>query len=148
MRFRATVESTGETTTGIEVPADVMADLGGAKRPPVRVTLGAHTYRTTVGAMGGRSLISVSAAVREAAAVTAGDEVDVEVALDDTPRELPVPEELAALMDGETRTFYDGLSFSRRQRFVLPIEQARTEATRRRRVEKAITALRERRNEP
>ena len=148
MRFRATVESTGRTTTGIAVPADVMTALGGSRRPPVRVTLGEHSYRTTVGTMGGRSLISVSAAVRQAAAVGAGDEVDVEVVLDDTPRELPVPDDLAALMDAETRTFYDGLSFSRRQRFVLPIEQARTEETRRRRVEKAIAALRDRRNEP
>ncbi|WP_232248305.1 DUF1905 domain-containing protein [Streptacidiphilus rugosus] len=148
MLFEATVEPTGKTTTGIPVPDEVLAELGGAKRPAVRVTLNGHVYRTTVGVMGGRALISVSAAVREAAAVAAGDPVAVEVELDTEPRELPVPADLAALLDADTRRFFDGLSYSRRQRFVLPIEEARTEETRRRRIDKAAEALSARRQQP
>jgi Domain of unknown function (DUF1905) len=48
MRFRATVELGGKTATGIEVPEDVVAALGSGNRPPVAVTIGGHTYRTTV----------------------------------------------------------------------------------------------------
>ena len=61
MRFRATVELGGKTATGIEVPEDVVAALGSGNRPPVTVTIGGHTYRTTVARMGGRFLIPLSA---------------------------------------------------------------------------------------
>ena len=57
MRFRATVELGGKTATGIEVPEDVVAALGSGNRPSVTVTIGGHTYRTTVARMGGRFLI-------------------------------------------------------------------------------------------
>ena len=57
MRFRATVELNGKTATGIEVPEEVVAGLGGGQRPPVRVSIGGHSYRTTVARMHGRFLI-------------------------------------------------------------------------------------------
>ena len=99
MRFRATVELGGKTATGIEVPEEVVAALGSHKRPPVRVTIGDYTYRSTVARMGGRFLLPVSAEVRAGAGVAAGDEVDVEVALDDAPREVTVPDDLAVALE-------------------------------------------------
>ena len=88
MRFRATVELGGKTATGIEVPEDVVAALGSGNRPPVTVTIGGHTYRTTVARMGGRFLIPLSAENRTGAGVAAGDQVDVDIALDSGPREV------------------------------------------------------------
>jgi hypothetical protein len=148
MKLRATIELTGKTTTGIEVPPDLLVALGGGKRPPVRVTINGYTYRTSIGVMAGRCLIPVSSDVRTAAGVVAGDEVDTEIELDTSPRELDVPTELAEAMDKETRQFFDGLSYSRKQRFVLPIQQAKTPETRQRRIGKAIAALRDRKLEP
>lgn len=148
MQFQAQLESTGKTTTGIVVPDKVLAQLGPGRRPAVLVTINGHSYPTTVGTMGGRSLISVSSAVRQAAAIAAGDTVTVEIELDDQPREVAVPVELAELLDAQSRSFFDGLSFSRRQRFVQPIEAAKTEQTRRRHIERAVTALQERRPQP
>jgi len=55
VRFHALVELSGKTATGLSVPDDIVAALGPSKRPAVRVTIGAHTYRTTVASMGGRS---------------------------------------------------------------------------------------------
>ena len=52
MRFRATIQLNGKTATGIPVPAKVVAELGKGKRPPVQVTIGEHTYRSTVAAYG------------------------------------------------------------------------------------------------
>ena len=95
MKFRATAELGGKTATGIEVPEDVVAALGSGNRPPVTVTIGGHTYRTTVAWMGGRFLIGLSAENRTAAGVAAGDEVDVEIELDAEPREVEVPADLA-----------------------------------------------------
>jgi len=99
MRFRATIQLGGKTASGIRVPAEVVASLGASKRPPVRVTINGHTYRSTVAPMGGVSMLGVSAENREAAGVQAGDEVDVDVELDTEPRKVTVPADFADALD-------------------------------------------------
>jgi Domain of unknown function (DUF1905)/Bacteriocin-protection, YdeI or OmpD-Associated len=144
MRFRATVELGGKTATGIEVPDDVVAALGSHKRPPVRVTIGDYTYRSTIARMGGRFLLPVSAEVREGAQVAAGDEVDVEVVLDDAPREVAVPDDLAAALaavDG-VRVRFDALNYTTRKEAVRGVEAAKAAVTRERRIAKVVDGLR------
>lgn len=145
MKFRATLELGGKTATGITVPAEVIEALGGGKRPAVRVTIGAYSYRTTVGSMDGLAKIPVSAAHREAAGIKAGDELDVAVELDTAPREVEVPADFAAALDAapEARRFFDGLSYSLKRYWTLNIEGAKTAETRQRRIEAAVTKLRE-----
>lgn len=79
MRFRTTIELGGKTATGICVPDEVVEALGSHRRPAVRVTIREYSYRSTVATMGGRFMIGVSADVRRAAGVEAGDEVDVDM---------------------------------------------------------------------
>ena len=145
MRFRATLESAGKTATGFEVPADIVDSLGAGKKPPVRITIGSHTYRSTVASRSGRYLVGVSAENRALAGVAAGDAVDVDIELDTEPREVAVPADLASALDGDpaARRFFEGLSFSRQQWYVMPIEQAKKPDTRRQRVAKAVAMLRE-----
>jgi hypothetical protein len=95
MRFRPVIELNGKTGTGIEVPAEVLAALGQGRRPPVTATINGFTYRTSVGALGGRFLLPVSAQVRQDAGVAAGDLVDVDVELDEAPRTVTIPADLA-----------------------------------------------------
>ena len=102
MRFRATVQLNGKTATGIEVPDEAVAELGQGQRPPVRVTIGSYSYRTTVARMGGRFLVSLSAENRAAAGVAAGDEVEVDLELDDAPRQVEVPADLKAALRAKT----------------------------------------------
>ena len=144
MKFRTTVLLGGKTATGLPVPDDVVEALGAGKKPAVTVTLGGHTYRTTVASRGGRFLVPLSAENRERAGVAAGDDVEVEIALDTAPRELEIPADLAAALaaDDTARARFESLSYSAKQRFVLPIGQAKTEETRQRRVAKVITDLR------
>jgi hypothetical protein len=144
MKFSATVELGGKTATGIEVPDDVVAGLGSHKRPAVRVTIGEYTYRSTVARMGGRFLLPVSAEVRKAAGVAAGDEVDVELVLDDAPREVLVPDDLAAALDAVpgARARFDALSYTARKEHVRAVEEAKAAATRERRIAKAVDTLR------
>lgn len=147
MRFRATIQLTGKTATGIEVPEDLVAALGPSKRPAVCVALGEYAYRTSVAARGGRFLLPVSAEVREKAGVAAGDEVDVDIELDAAPREVTVPADLAEALESDPKAtrFFDGLSYSQKQGYVIPIEAAKRPATRERRIAKAIGMLREER---
>ena len=143
--FRATILLGGKTATGIEVPADAVAALGASRRPAVHATIAGYTYRSTVATMGGRFMLPISAVVREAAGVAAGDEVDVELVLDTAPREVTVPPDFAAALGREpaAQRFFDTLSFSNRQRIVLAIEGARTAETRERRIAKSVAMLRE-----
>src|SRR6266478_247914 len=91
MKFRAIIELAGKTATGLEVPAAVVTKLGSSKKPAVRVTIKGYTYRSTVASMGGRFMLPISAQVREAAGVAAGEKVDADVELDNAPREVTVP---------------------------------------------------------
>lgn len=80
------VELGGKTATGLAVPDDVVSKLGQGKRPAVTVTVGGHSYRSTVATMGGRFVVPLNAANRAAAGIAAGDEVDVDITLDSAPR--------------------------------------------------------------
>ncbi len=143
MRIRTQIVQTGKNTTGIEVPADVLEALGSGKRPAVRVTINGHTYRSSVGSMGGTPMISLSAENREKAGVAGGDVVDVDIELDTAPREVEVPADLAAALDAEpaARATFDRLSYSNKQWHVLQVEGAKTDETRQRRIAKSVATL-------
>jgi len=145
MRFRATIELNGKTATGIEVPEEVVAGLGAGQRPPVLVTLGDYTYRTTVARMGGRFLVGINAEHRANAGVAAGDELDVEIINDTAPREVTVPDDLAAALtsDSAASAAFDDLSYTHRKEWVRWIEDAKKPETRATRVTKTVASLHE-----
>ena len=93
--------------------------------------------------MGGAFMLPVSAEVRERAGVAAGDTVEVEVQLDTEPREVTLPPDFAAALDGDAdaKQFFDGLSYSNQQRLVLAIEGAKTAETRQRRIATTVSKL-------
>jgi Bacteriocin-protection, YdeI or OmpD-Associated/Domain of unknown function (DUF1905) len=144
MRFRAMVELGGKTATGIEVPQDVVAALGTGKRPPVRVSIGGHTYRTTVARMGGRFLVPLSAENRTAAGVAAGDEVDVDIEPDAEPREVQVPADMAEALarDDVARGNFEAMSFTHRKEWVRWVDEAKKAETRASRLAKTVESLR------
>lgn len=143
VRFRTKILTAGKTTTGIQIPDDVIEKLGGGKKPAVCATIHGYTYRSTVAVMGGRFMVGVNAENREKAKVAGGDEVDVDIALDTEPREIEVPQDFATALNrnAKARKYFDGLSYSKRKAFVQGIEGAKTEDTRQRRIEKAIADL-------
>ena len=143
--FRATVELGGKTATGIEVPAEVVDQLGSRKRPAVSVTINSHTYPSTIAVMGGRFLLPVSAENRSAAGVAVGDSVAVTIELDTAPRVVDVPDDLAVALaaDPEAKQAFDALSYSHQRQHVLAIEGAKAAETRARRVAKSLEMLKE-----
>lgn len=143
MDFRATVELGGKTATGLRVPDAVVEALGAGKRPPVVVTVGSHTYRTTVAPMGGAFWVPLAAEHREAAGVAAGDEVEVRVELDTAPRDTALPGDLDAALDDAAHTHFHSLAPSHRKEWVRWVEEAKKPETRTARIEKTAAALRE-----
>ncbi len=145
MRFRATIERSGKTATGIQVPDEIVVALGSSKRPAVRATINGYTYRSSVASMGGRYLLSVSADVRDQAGVSGGEVVDVDIELDTEVREVAVPADLAQALDADepAKAFFTGLSYSNQLRHVLAIEGAKAPQTRQRRIDKAVAQFRD-----
>ena len=141
MEFRTTVELGGKTATGLRVPDDVVEALGAGKRPPVAVTIGGHTYRTTVAPMGGSYWLPLAAEHREAAGVRAGEEVTVSLEGDPAPREVALPDDLAAAMDDQARSAFDRLAVSHRKEWVRWVEEAKKPETRTARIGKTVEGL-------
>ena len=98
MKFKTKIVQTGNNT-GIEISEEQLEELGGGKRPLVEVTLNNYTYRSAVGKMGNRFMISLSAENRKNAQVLGGDELEVIIELDTKPRTVEVPIELQQELD-------------------------------------------------
>ena len=137
--LETTVAASGNNT-GIVVPDEVIEQLAAGKRPPVLVNVNGYEYRNTVGVMGGRHMISISAAVRNATGLKGGDPIRVTLTVADTAREVDVPADFAAALaaDERARAFFERLSNSMQRYHVDNINAAKSADTRQRRIDKAI----------
>lgn len=142
MQFETRIFQSGNNT-GIEVPESVVAALGAGKRPAVHVTLAGVSYRSTVAVMGGKYLIPLSAARRAESGVKGGDLVTVELALDNAPREVVLPDDFVAALENDVnaKSFFEMLSYSNKHKYVLSVTEAKTPETRSRRISKALADL-------
>src|SRR5690606_7930831 len=100
--YETTIVQKGNTT-GLHVPEDILEKLGGGKKPLVRVQLNGYSYRSAVGKMDGKFMISLSAENRANAGVKGGDTLRVSLALDTLPRIVEVPPGLKSALDKNER---------------------------------------------
>lgn len=142
MKFMAKIIPSGNAT-GVEVPDHVVQALGPQGRPPISITINGHTWRSRVTAMRGQRLIGISAAHRMAAGIHEGDIIEVEVEIDEAPRIVIEPTDLAEALNScpNARTSFDRLPFGLRQKHVTAIENARSAAVRERRISKLVATL-------
>jgi hypothetical protein len=137
------LQAEGMNATGIQVPDEAVAALGKGKRPPVKVTVNGYTYRSTVATMGGVFMIGFSAEHRAATGIKAGDPIEVTLELDEAPRTVEVPADLAAALEAAgLRAAFDTSAPSKRKEFVRQVEEAKSEETRQRRIAKVVDGLR------
>lgn len=145
VRLTASLVPRGPAAAVVLDDEQVAAVGEGAKRFPVRATVNGYTWRTSVSRMGGEFLVGLSRAVRDQAGVQAGDTVDVTLELDTAPREVEIPPALAEALraDPAADAAFQSLAFTHRKEFARWVQEAKTEATRERRVVKALEMLRE-----
>ncbi|MBC7477851.1 MAG: DUF1905 domain-containing protein [Pseudorhodobacter sp.] len=142
MRFTTVIKGHGNlNATGIVVP-EAVAEALGSKRAKVVVTLNGYSYRSTLAVMGGDILLPLAQENRAKAGVDAGQVVEVEVVPDTAPREVEVPDDLAAALSaaGLTERFA-ALAFTHRKEHVRSVVEAKAAETRARRVAKVVAAL-------
>jgi hypothetical protein len=142
--FETTVAASGNNT-GIVVPEEVIGQLAAGKRPAVFVDVNGYQYRSTVAVMGGRHMISISAAIRQSTGLKGGDPIRVTLTVADAPPEVKVPEDFAQALaaDERARTFFGQLSNSLQRYHIDNINAAKSAETRQRRIDKAIDLFRD-----
>jgi hypothetical protein len=143
--FSGTIEAGRGGGAYVVLPADVVAALGGVGRLRVTGTLGGVDFASSTMATGGGAVcLGVHKATRQAAGVNVGDRVDVTVERDDRPREVAVPDDLAAALaaDEPAATVFARLSFTHRREYTEWIEGAKKPETRARRVTQTLERLR------
>jgi len=87
-------------------------------------------------------VVGVATVHREAAGVAGGETHEVTLTHDTSARDTPVPDDLAeALAAAGLRAAFDALAPSHRKEHVRSVTEAKTEATRQRRIEKVVAAL-------
>lgn len=123
---------------------DQVATLSSAKAFPVVVTIGDRTARLRLARMGGKNLIGFSKAARAEMGVELGDEFDAIITPDAEERTVDVPDVLAAALESDpvARAAFEALAYSRRKEIARSIADAKQDATRQRRLEKALADLR------
>jgi len=141
--FDTTVTATGNNT-GIVVPDDVIQQLGAGRRPAVIVNINGYEYRNTVGVMGGKHMISISAAVRKDTGLKGGDPIHVALTVAAGPHAVELPNDFAAALatDSDAQAFFAGLSNSVQRYHIDNINAAKTDETRRRRIGKSLSLFR------
>jgi hypothetical protein len=141
MRFETTLLQTGNNT-GIEVPPEIVQQLGGGRRPAVNVTVNGYPYRSTIASMGGKLLIPFSSDKRTATGLAGGDPITVELSLDTAPRTVELPADLAAALEAAgVREAFDSLPPSAKKADVGNVEGAKAEETRARRIAAIVAKL-------
>ena len=143
LRFDCHLES-DQGACFIRVPPEVLTMLGERKRAPVKVTINATTYRTTIAVYGGKSYIGVRREVREAAGVAAGEQLTVGLEYDPELRTVDLPETLRVKLEADSKAAaaFEKLSYTRRKEFVDWITGAKQPETQRRRITQAMAMLR------
>jgi len=148
VRFRAPVRPSGRGGGGhlVDVPPEVIEELGGKGRIPVTATFDGVPYRGSIVRMGGGSVLGVQKAIMAEAGVSVGDTLTVVVRNDEAPRQVEVPEDLAESLarNDSARAAFEGLSFSHKREYVRSITDAKRPETRARLIERTIQALLER----
>jgi len=145
-RFRSVIEAArGPGAAVALIPPDVTVALGGLKQMRVTGTLNGASFRSSTMPYRGAFYLGVHKATRQAAGVDIGDEVELILVRDDSPRVLELAPELEAALarEPELKARFDGLSFSRRRELADPIKEARKPETRDARLERALVRLRE-----
>lgn len=132
------------------IPVDIQAVFG-RHRPPVRVTIRGHTYRTTPARYGGEYFIVVNRANREAmGGLDHGDRVRIKIELDTEPRVVEAPPELAATLaeSPKAKAKFKQLSYSHQKAYADWVAEAKRPETRVRRAEESVSRLLAGRKQP
>jgi len=125
-----------------EIPTENLKEIGGNKRAPLKITINGYTYQSTATGVDGKCMVVFPMRDREAAGSAAGDKIQVTLELDSGYREVIVPIELTqSLSKLNLIEKFSSLNYSKRKEFARSVNDAKSDDTRQRRIDKIVTSL-------
>jgi len=126
----------------IEIPTKNLEEISGNKRAPLKITINGYTYQSTATGVDGKCMVVFPMRDREAAGAAAGDTVRVTLELDSGYREVIVPIELTnSLNKHNLLEKFSVLNYSTRKEFARSVNDAKSDDTRQRRIDKIVSSL-------
>ena len=145
-RFNATLYAVGVNRC-VDVPPEVSEALGGETHIRVMGRAGGEPYRSNLAPRGGgKHRLFVHSDIWRKLGVDVDDVVEVVIEQDAQDWEITVPADLAEAMSegSEALEAFQALTVPNRKRFIDRIEETKTPATRKRRIEQGVRLLIER----
>jgi hypothetical protein len=141
--FTAIIINAGGGGAFVEVPFDVEAAFG-SKKPKVKAMIEGVLYRGLLTRMGGPNhILIILKGIRGQIGKSFGDKIKVSVELDTEERVIEIPKDLMKELKKhkEAKAFFDKLSYTHRREYVMWINEAKRDETRRNRIVKTIEML-------
>ena len=130
--------------TYVLVPREVERKLGLKGRPKVQSVIAGHRYRGSLMPTPEGFCLGVLKAIQQAAGVSRGDTITVELDLDTAPRVIDPPADLARALakDQKATAAWEKLSYTNKREMAGSLEGAKKPETRARRLGTALERLR------
>ena len=141
--FHAVIEAGSGGGAYVSVPFDVEAAFG-KKRVKVIATLDGIPYRGSLVRMGTTChLLPVLKEIRRQLGKSIGDQLAVTLEEDTQPRQVEIPPDLRAALDGAPAalTFFQQLSYTHQKEYVQWVEEAKRPETRQKRIQRMVEML-------
>ena len=148
--FTAVIKDPGGGGAFVEVPFDAEAAFS-SKRPRVKALIEGIPYRGTLTRMGTDChILGIRKDIRQQIGKTFGDDVTIMVEPDTEARLVEVPAELKRTFETEkeAKAFFEKLSYTHQKEYVIWINKAKREDTRKNRVAKTIEMLKKGKRSP
>lgn len=145
-RFHAMLYAVGVNRC-VDVPPEISEELGGETHIRVMGRVRGEPYRSNLAPRGGgKHRLFVHSSIWRKLGVDVGNEVEIEIERDEQEWEISVPADLAEAMPegSEALEAFQALTVPNRKRFIDRIEETKTPATRKRRIEQGVQLLIER----
>jgi hypothetical protein len=140
------MDEPGDAWTLVVIPNDIASSFGTRSMVRVRGTVNGVPYRSSLMPDGeGGFQMMVSAAIRAEAGVDQGEEVTVDLEIDDAPRTVRTPPDLNRALkdDPRAKAFWGALSYSNKKLYVDWIMEAKQPDTRAKRVAETVQGMRD-----
>jgi hypothetical protein len=144
-KFQARIEPADGGGAYVFFPFDTQLEFATRSKVPVKATFDGVQFTGSLTPYGQpQHMLHVPKAIRQQIGKSIGDLIDVKLWKDESIRTLEVPEAFRALLERESvLDFFDSLSFTHRKEYVRWVTEAKTEATRERRMAKSVEMMRQ-----
>jgi len=145
-KFHAEIQPARGGGAYVFFPFDTQQEFGTKSKIPIQALIAGISYTGSLIPYGmPQHMLHISKAIRQQSGKDIGDTIQVELWKDEQMRVLEVPELIQSLIEQEgLLPFFDSLSYTHRKEYIRWITEAKTEATRSKRLTKALEMLKQR----